>query len=61
MEDKLYDDYVFEKFIRLSDALALLPLDEKVGPKPSRLRKQLNELPNVDICMPIGWETRNFD
>ena len=34
-----------DKLIRLSDVLALLPETDEVGPKPSALRKAIEELP----------------
>lgn len=31
-------------YIKLEDVLKLLPKDDLVGPKPSRLRREVNEL-----------------
>lgn len=37
------------KYIKLEDALNLLPTDDVCGPKPTRLRKELQELPYIEI------------
>lgn len=36
-------------YIKLEDALGLLPENDVVGPKPSYLRKALTELPAIII------------
>lgn len=46
-------------YVKLDDVLALLPETDIVGPKPSRLRKEVQELKKiipfsfVDVCNDI--------
>ena len=37
------------RYIKLSDVLALLPKDDVVGPKPSHLRREVEKLSSVDL------------
>lgn len=37
------------KYVKLDDVLALLPETDITGPKPSRLRKEVTELPTVEL------------
>ena len=40
-----------EKYVKLDDILKILPEDDKVGPKPSYLRKYLKSLPYLPITI----------
>lgn len=40
-----------EKYVKLDDILKILPEDDKVGPKPSCLRKYLKNLPYIPITI----------
>ena len=40
-----------ERYVNLDDILKILPKDDKVGPKPSYLRRYLKNLPYLPITI----------
>lgn len=51
----------FELYVKLEDVLALIPNDDIVGPKPSYLRKKINELPTLISVKDVPMSTTDFN
>ena len=47
------------KYIKLDDALALLPTNNMVGPKPTHLREALTKLPGIFLSADLREEIEN--